>query len=354
MLRDFQLVHDSIPLPLRFETLHVAETKDRLHIVGVGPDEGRELCHISVGGEGEVADKVTHLDLMQVTGITACSENIFVAGVADNDRSKVIRLAANGEVQWQEYLPPAAQFQHWPRPICLGRTTWLVSVIRQPAAVWMLELTGGGFRTSGSLSLADDTDGFDAVGNSSEMTFARVHADSSRLELLRIADGELTSQIDVETIRPVAPSLAQLGNRLALAWISAPGAPFVQCFDNRFNPLGKPLQLPEPRGTVSRVQLIANPKGNCAVLLQMREIVGDPKTEHLPNGRIVHNAPPRTLPLYIGPYDAQTQQVGRFRCVDRDAGVWAAHWIGDRLGVVHHRQETVLSLFELGRTGEVQ
>jgi hypothetical protein len=345
-IRDFQLVHGPKSLPIRFESLYVAALGDRLCVVGL--DETRHVQSLRGDSRGDAVGVAMPLPFIEVTGIASCAGNLVVAGVTPSNRADVLRVALDGEVEWHGELPPG-QFQQWPRPFSVADVAWLLSITRLPtAAMHLIELTGEGFGISRSLAFADDTDGIDLLGESTSVLLARVHGDGRRLELVRIASGQIISRIEVEAARPVAPSLSRVNDRIALAWVTEPGEPRLQWFDAELEPLApsEVLRVPIQQGVVRRVQLMAT-DNELAVLLHSESVVGDAEVVHQPDGTIVRHEPRRTLRLSLAAYDSEAYRLGPCTLVDADSKVWAACWMGSKLVVVHRGCETLLSAFEL-------
>ncbi len=343
---DLQLLHGAKALPIAFESLHAAALGDRMNIVGL--DEARRARHLTVDARGEVTGIGAELPLVQVTGLTACGGALVIAGVATDDRAAVLGVAADGQVAWRADVPSGERYQHWPRPVCAAGATWVFSMTSGAhGEMRLVQVAGGRFGAPVSLALADDTDTIDVLGDAEGILVARVHADGQRLELMRVAGARVTARIDVDAVRPAAPSLARVGDAIALAWVTAPSEPRLQWFDARLKPLGVSLALSAPmRGAVASVRLLATLDGKLAIAFRAREVVDDAGTVHNPNGTVTHRAPRHATPLWIAAYDSKVHHLGPLRLVDADAKFYAGDWLGSVLAMAHRGRDAYLSIFE--------
>lgn len=344
---DLNLSPEPIALPIAFESLYAAVLGDRLHLFGL--DEVRRACHLTIEGPGTAVGMAQELPLAEVTGATACAGALIVAGVADADRPVVLRLGPGGKVAWCAEIPAGTPLQHWPRPVCAAGATWLFSTTGgTPSVMRLVQADGDRLGEPVPLACADDTDTVDVLGDAAGVVVARVHAGDRRLELVRIAGGRAAARREVDGAHPAAgPSVALVGDRVALAWITEPGSPRLQWFDGRLEPLGAPEVLATPLrpGAVRSVRLLAAQDGALAVVFRSQEIVGDGGTVHQPDGTVVRREPRRTAPAHLAAYDTSAHRLGPLHLIDADAKLLAGGWLGRRLVIAHRGGSTRVSIY---------
>ena len=350
---ELQTLREPKALPIAFASLHAAALGDQLHVVGL--DEHRRARHLGVDARGEISGTDAELPLVEITSVAACGDTIVVAGVAVGDLAVVLGVSPQGRIVWQADIPAAEQYQHWPRPVCAAGSIWVFSMAGGTRhAMRLVQVADGRVREPISLAIADDSDTIDVLGDAEGILIARTHADGQRLELMRVVDDRVTVRVDVAAAeRPVAPSLARVGEAIALAWLSAPSEPRLQLFDARLKPLGAAVRLlSAPQPAVTSVGLLTVPEVGLAFAFQATKVVSDARTVHNPDGTVTHHGPRRTSPLWIAMYDSDAQHAGPPRLVDADAKFYAGGWLGDALAIVHCRHDTYVSIFERNiRTG---
>jgi hypothetical protein len=343
---DLQVSHRPPPLPVEFESLHVAALGARLHVVGL--DGARRACHVAVDVRGQVMAPRAELPLVQLTGLAACSGLLVAAGVTSNGRPAVLGLDGDGQVEWAVEVPAGAgRLQHWPRPVCVAGRPWLFSTTSRPQATFGLtELAGPRLGRALSITLADDTDALDVLGDAHGLVVARVHGDPPRLEIVRLEGDRPVARRDVDAKRPTAPALARVGDRIALGWVTEPGEPHLQWFDGRLQPQGDPedVSVPPRSGTITRLVLIAAAEGSLAVFFHGERVAGDGREALPAAGEATRREPRRARPLLAALYDVGAGRVGPAQIVEADAKLFAGEWLGDVLAVVHRGADTRMSL----------
>jgi hypothetical protein len=341
---DLQLSHAATALPVAFGSLHAAALSARLHLAGL--DDARRALHVSVGPQGDPADAGRELPLIEVTGLSSCDGRLNVTGVAAADRATVLAVSADGRVLWDAEVPTQARYRHWPRPVCTGGGAWLFSTAGDPGAMRLIQLTGNGLGLEHVVPLPDDSDGIAVLGDATGMVVARVHDAGQRLELGRLVGGRITLRVEVQTSRPTAPSLARVGDAVALAWIAAPGDVRLQYFDAQLKPLGAAAVLqPASPSPVVDVRLLAAADGALAVALLGDKVVADARAIHRADGTVEAHGPRRTAPLRIASCD-RDGHLGNALLVDADAKLYAGDWVDGKLFLAHRGRDMRLSVFE--------
>jgi hypothetical protein len=343
---DLQLSHGPNMLPIAFESLYAATLGDQLHIVGL--DEAHRARHLAIDGRGEFMVAAAELPLIEVTGLAACDGALVVSGATAGDRPKVLRVKPAGQVAWRAEVPAGKPLQYWPRPICAAGTTWLFSTTSGArTAMRLIEVSGERLSAPLTFALDDDTLNIDVLADAEGVLVARVHANGQRMELVRISDGRVRVRIDVEATRPTAPSLAHVGDRVALAWVAEPREPHLQWFDMQLKPLGASTVLPIPplSGALASVRLMAAPDGALAIVFRSQEVVGDSRTVHHPDGTTARREPRRMSPLWVAAYNNKAHRLGPPHLIDADAKLYAGDWLGGAIVVGHRGRETHVSVF---------
>jgi hypothetical protein len=224
---DLHLSRAPTALPIAFDSLYAASFGGRLNIVGL--DEDRRVRRLAVDASGQVVGAIVELPIVEVAGMAACGGALVVTGVDADDHATALGLDDNGRLVWRAEVPSAEHYEHWPRPVCADGAIWLFSTSGGAhGAMRLIDVTGGRLGASASFAFADDTDTLDVLGAPAGVVVARTHADGQRLELLRFAGDRVAARVDVDAVRPVAPSLARAGDAIALAWVTAPGEPHMQ------------------------------------------------------------------------------------------------------------------------------
>jgi len=343
---DLKVTQEPTVLPVAYESLYAAGTGDLLHLAGI--DEHRRARYLAVNGRGEVAGAASELPLIEVTGLSACGGAIIVSGVTAENRGAVLGLQSAGQLEWSAEVAGTTQFQYWPRVVCSGGRAWLFSITGGASPeLCLIEIEGSHLRTPVSLALADDTDAIDVYGDDAGILVARVHGGSRFLELMSIDEGRVTALNDVEAIRPSAPSLQRAEGEIVLAWISEPGEPRLQWFDNQLKPTAPPqvLSAPLKLGSIANIRLKASPRGLLAGFFWSEEVVGDGETVHNDDGTVAQREPRRNSPLRVALYDPGSHQFAAEQLVDLDARLYAGDWLGEALAVAHRRLDARLSIF---------
>ena len=342
---DFRLSRGPRGLPVAFESLHAAAFGDRLNIVGL--DEARRVRRLAVNERGQVVGASIELPIVEVTGMAVCGGALVVTGVNADDHATALGLTDDGRLLWHADMPSAERYKHWPRPVCADGVTWLFSTSGGAhSAMRVVEVTGGRLGAQVLLALPDDSDTIDVLGDAEGALVARVHADGQRLELMRVTGDRVTARVDVHAARPVAPSVALVGDAIALAWVTAPNEPHMQWFDKKLNPVGAPALLPAPSwSAVTGVRLLAALDGRLAVAFRGHQIIGDAATVRNPDGTLTRQEPRRASPLWIAAYDRQVHNIRPPHLVDADAKLYAGAWLGSHLAIAHRGRDTQLSVF---------
>jgi hypothetical protein len=346
-IRDFRVINGPRALPVNFESLFATSIEGR--IVLVGTDEHRQALQLSIDRFVGAATEPALLPLSQITGVASYPDSLIVAGVAEDNQPRALRTTAEGDVMWIEEVPVKGELQHWPCPIPGANPPSMLFVTKTPhRQLHIIEVHEAGFGGSRSFELNDDSDGIDALGSGSDLLLARVHDNSSHLELVRVVPTQISRRIEAAATRPSSPSVARAGDRIVVAWIAQPGEPRWQWFDEELRPFSDSQLLPTPSlpGLVARVQLVGGDDRQCVVLLRYKVPIGDPEDVHLHDGTVVHRKPQFGFPLWLAAYGNDGQRISSFCLVDGDARVYAACWADSGLAVAHRGDRTYLSLLE--------
>jgi hypothetical protein len=214
--------------------------------------------------------------------------------------------------------------------------------------VYMAQAAGG---APGAIAFTDGTEQLDAVGDDRGAWVARVHGPDRRLALSRIVDGKVASERDVDAALPTGPSLARVGDGVALAWIERPGSVRVRLFDAQSlpEPAAGRLDLPSADGPLDGARLLASADGSLALVAWSRALVSDAKTVRGANGASAEVGPRRVTRLNVAAYNAQDHQFGPLHSLGPNQSIHAETWVKDVFCVVHGGPETGAQLSVFGR-----
>ena len=220
-----------------------AASGDHLHLVTL--DAARQQAqHFALDETGALVGSVASLPLTRIEAISTCTDSVVVYG-----NGSILKLNAEGKVDWQGVIPMVEPLMVSPKLTCLS-VVWAVKISHEKAQKGILNggsrlcvVTVNGRVVGEPVEFEFDDLIFDlsAVATERAVTVACIHGDSNTsLELILISNEEIAQRVTIEdATRPVSPRLVVAGREVILFWLTKPEHELrAQHFDEALQPLG--------------------------------------------------------------------------------------------------------------------
>jgi len=309
---------------------------ERLHLVTLG-EMAQGTQHLALDSRARLVSDVTKLPLGYCESMIVCGESLIVAGTDSSGEPIVASLDANGAVIWQCALPVTEPPMASPQAACVdGRVYVVWATGTERSTLWVAVVEGGAYGLPKSIAFDDPIYDLRVIAAGQGLTCACIHGDDLQLELLRIADGQITRRsLVADVTQPVSPDLAAIADHYLLLWITKPEHELrAQWFDSELRPLAPADRLAAATEytQMHSAHLLKGAPGCLAVLYQTvasgHDLVAIPQSGA---GR-ARREPRRTLQHFLAAYDWQARAAGGF---EPAAAKWvsprASGWIGRTL-----------------------
>ena len=333
----------SVPLPATESTAFAcAALGGWLHVVFADAGQ-RQSTHAVFDLAGSALRPPVTTPLL-VWGMVPCGDHLLAsASKHGDDRPRVARIAANGDVVWQAEVPVPQGSLLWPVPICEGGRGLLVwRTEAENGALSWVDVAADGVGPVSSVPLPEMT--WEVALAPAPRGFVALRTDPRALELLHMETGEVERAF-LDTRDLSGFSVAAAGGRFGVWTVAADSNDVrLQWFGEKLAPEGRPLALVRAPEQIHSVRVTPGDAGTSIVRAYASARTA--RTAAVPGGR---HEPVTEAREYVGVHDAGQTRMTDLLAVENPGGVDCGAWLSDRFALISGKRDITLTTYRVSR-----